>query len=171
MPGSPPHAPRKSPAQARSAATVSAILEAAARVLEDQGLEGYTTNAIARRAGVSIGSLYQYFPGKEAITRALIERQAAALLDEVRALDGCEDGRAGLAQLIRAAVGYQLDRPALARLLDFEERRLPLGDEIASVEQTIHATLERLLGRPDLPPQADPATAAHDLLAIAKGLT
>ena len=70
--------PRKAPAQARSTATVAAILEAAARILETDGLAGYSTNAIARRAGVSVGSLYQYFPGKDAITRALILARAWA---------------------------------------------------------------------------------------------
>jgi len=54
--------PRKSPAQARSAATVGVILEAAARILEERGFEAYTTNEIARRAGVGVGSLYKYFP-------------------------------------------------------------------------------------------------------------
>ncbi len=53
---------------------VETILEAAARVFESLGLEGATTNAIAERAGVSIGSLYQYFPSKLAIVHALIDR-------------------------------------------------------------------------------------------------
>lgn len=64
--------PRKAPGQPRSAHTVAAILEGAAQVLEERGLAGYTTNAIAARAGVSIGSLYQYFPTKDAVTVALI---------------------------------------------------------------------------------------------------
>ncbi|WP_454277896.1 TetR/AcrR family transcriptional regulator [Sphingomonas sanguinis] len=64
--------PRKTARQGRSAATVDAIVEAAARILEAAGPSGYTTNAIAQRAGVSVGSLYQYFPNKDAITRALI---------------------------------------------------------------------------------------------------
>ena len=51
--------PRKPPTQVRSAQTVEAILEAAARILETDGLAGYTTNRIAETAGVSVGSLYQ----------------------------------------------------------------------------------------------------------------
>ena len=58
--------PRKTPSQQRAAGTVAAIIEAAAQVLETEGFEGFNTNAIARLAGVSIGSLYQYFPGKDA---------------------------------------------------------------------------------------------------------
>lgn len=75
--------PRKKPAQSRAAATVHAILEGAANILERQGLEGYTTNEIAARAGVSIGSLYQYFPNKDAVTIALIEREMEGMVEEV----------------------------------------------------------------------------------------
>ena len=78
--------PRKKPAQARSRATVEAILEAATRILRDQGLAGLTTNRVAERAGVSVGSLYQYFPGKEALLAALIEREASADLEALRGL-------------------------------------------------------------------------------------
>ncbi len=55
---------RKQPSQARSKATVDAIVEAAARILGDQGWAGFTTNKVAEAAGVSIGSYYQYFPDK-----------------------------------------------------------------------------------------------------------
>ncbi len=66
--------PRKKPTQARSRATVEAILTAAARVLVERGYAGMTTVAVAERAGVSVGSLYQYFPGKDALLAALFER-------------------------------------------------------------------------------------------------
>ncbi len=59
--------PRKTPTQARAKATWNAILEAAARVLVQRGYEKATTDRIAERAGVGIGSLYEYFPNKEAI--------------------------------------------------------------------------------------------------------
>lgn len=58
---------RKTPVQARAKATVDAVLEAAAQLLIGQGYDRTSTNQIAERAGVSIGSLYEYFPGKEAI--------------------------------------------------------------------------------------------------------
>lgn len=64
--------PRKSPSQPRSRATYLAILEATAHILEAEGLDAANTNRIADRAGVSIGSLYQYFPGKTAIFAELI---------------------------------------------------------------------------------------------------
>jgi len=66
--------PRKNAVQTRSKATVDAILEATARILVKDGYDRASTNKIAEAAGVSIGSLYQYFPSKEALVAALIER-------------------------------------------------------------------------------------------------
>jgi len=66
--------PRKIPRQARSLATVEVILDAAGLLLVDEGYEQATTNRIAERAGVSIGSLYQYFPNREAVVAALARR-------------------------------------------------------------------------------------------------
>jgi AcrR family transcriptional regulator len=66
--------PRKLPRQARSRALVDAILDAAARILEEQGREALNTNLVADNAGVSIGSLYQYFPNRDAIIAAVADR-------------------------------------------------------------------------------------------------
>ena len=63
--------PRKQPQQSRSRATVEFLLEAAAQVFGERGYLATTTNGIAERAGVSVGSLYQYFPSKDAILLAL----------------------------------------------------------------------------------------------------
>jgi AcrR family transcriptional regulator len=71
--------PRKSPVQARSAASVDAILEAAIQVLLGVGKERLTTTKVALRAGVSVGTLYQYFPNKSALLQAALKRH----LDEV----------------------------------------------------------------------------------------
>lgn len=71
--------PRKSPTQSRARATVDAIFEATTQVLLSDGLARLTTNHVAERAGVSIGTLYQYYPGKEALLYALVEQ----LLDRV----------------------------------------------------------------------------------------
>lgn len=68
--------PRKRPAQARSRATVDAIIQSATYILTQVGWEGLTTNSIAERAGVNIGSLYQFFPNKEAIIAELQRRHA-----------------------------------------------------------------------------------------------
>src|SRR5271154_2401543 len=71
--------PRKSPVQARSAATVDAVLEATIQVLLQVGKERLTTTKVARRAGVSVGTLYQYFPNKSAVLKAVLQRH----MDEV----------------------------------------------------------------------------------------
>ena len=72
--------PRKSPRQARSHATVDAILDAAAQVLVEEGYDAATTNRVAKLAGVSVGSLYKYFPNKDAIVAALLDRHEMAML-------------------------------------------------------------------------------------------
>ena len=79
-----PEAPRKRPTQRRARATVDAILLAAAHILKTEGGEHASTNRIAELAGVSIGSLYQYFPNKESVIAALRERHAEWFEREVR---------------------------------------------------------------------------------------
>jgi AcrR family transcriptional regulator len=66
--------PRKEPTQERSKATVDAILSAAIQVLSSLGFDSATTNRIAERAGTSVGSIYQYFPNKESLASALVDR-------------------------------------------------------------------------------------------------
>lgn len=102
--------PRKAPRQERSQATVEAILAATARVLVRDGFEHASTNRIAAVAGVSVGSLYQYFPNKQALVRALYDRLLAdaervrpeALRDD----DGAP--RASLDDVIAAAARWHL---------------------------------------------------------------
>lgn len=114
--------PRKRPHQARSVATFEAILEAAARILESLGFAGFNTNAVAELAGVSIGSLYQYFPSKDALIVELIRLERAKLSTHiVEAIQ--QNDAAGLKEklklIIHAAVQHQLSRPQLARTLEF----------------------------------------------------
>src|SRR5215472_19289867 len=77
-------APRKKPRQQRSQATVYAILDATARVLCTTGYDRASTNRIALAAGVSVGSLYQYFPSKEALVAALAEQHVEQMTNLVR---------------------------------------------------------------------------------------
>jgi AcrR family transcriptional regulator len=126
---------RKVPGQARSQETVSIILEASARILESDGLRGFNTNAIAERAGVSVGSLYQYFSNKDAIVLALIGSFEEALHDAVlRAVQGGrgQELKARLRLLVRALVTVHYRRPRLNRVLEGEEERLGSGaDSVA----------------------------------------
>ena len=75
--------PRKKPIQGRSKATVEAILEGTIRVLLDEGFETLTTTRVAEVAGVGVGTLYQYFPAKESLLFALLEREMATLEAEL----------------------------------------------------------------------------------------
>jgi AcrR family transcriptional regulator len=94
---------RRIPRQSRAEETVAAILEGAAQVLEARGLAGFTTNAAAERAGVSIGTLYQYFADKQALLRALAEREMKRTVAAVvTALHG--DPQAPIEDRVRAMV-------------------------------------------------------------------
>jgi AcrR family transcriptional regulator len=145
-------------------------LEAAAHILERKGFAGYNTNAIAGRAGVSVGSLYQYFPNKDALTAALIERETSVLLNELGSVAAQPSFSIGLTSMVRAAVAHQTRRPTLARLLDIEEHRLPLGPQNDEVGHSIVSFITALLDRPNAPPVADKRIAATDVLAIVKGM-
>jgi AcrR family transcriptional regulator len=76
--------PRKQATQARAQATVEVILKATARILVRDGYDHASTNKIAVAAGVSIGSLYQYFPSKEALVAALVDRHIGEMVELVR---------------------------------------------------------------------------------------
>lgn len=76
---------RKAPRQARSAATVDAIFEATVQVLLAEGTARLTTTRVAARAGVSIGTMYQYFPNKRALLLALFDRHMGSVVDAVEA--------------------------------------------------------------------------------------
>ncbi|MFV1978760.1 MAG: TetR/AcrR family transcriptional regulator [Myxococcota bacterium] len=81
MGAKPANTPRRDAKQERAKQTIEAIVEAAAQVLIERGYESATTNRIAERAGVSVGSLYQYFSDKDAVFERLLERQAARLVE------------------------------------------------------------------------------------------
>jgi AcrR family transcriptional regulator len=171
MPKSPTLSPRKLPGQKRSAHTVEAILEAAARILETQGLLACTTNAVALKAGVSIGSLYQYFPNRDALTVALIERETVQLVQDVERATHGETALQRLTGMVQAAVAHQLRRPELARVIDFEERRLPMDERHQRVASLIQSAVIEALSLPAVqPPIADLGVVAADVLAIVRGM-
>ncbi len=115
--------PRKLPRQARSQHMVETILEATARVLAERGYAGTNTNLVAERAGVSVGSVYQYFPHKDSLISALHERHAAqmyAVVDKV--LAGSSEGglRVRLADMVRALLEAHRVEPELHKVLEKE---------------------------------------------------
>ncbi|MDB5775310.1 MAG: TetR family transcriptional regulator [Herbaspirillum sp.] len=116
--------PRKEPRQARSKAMVDTILDATARVLIERGYAKTNTNAVAETAGISVGSLYQYFPNKNALVIALQERHVGKMLNLYREVTSNmpPDGTlAGECQaLIDALVHAHLLEPELNRILEEE---------------------------------------------------
>ena len=120
MPPSPKLVPKKQPRQERSRETVSAILEATLRLIRAEGLEGLNTNRIAELAGVSVGSLYQCFPSKEALAGALLEAHLAGIKELLVArLKGLSSSP--LPEAIRALIEsvidlYQSDPKVVATL-------------------------------------------------------
>lgn len=105
-------------------ATVDAILRASAHILRTERWDGFNTNAVAKRAGVSIGSLYQYFPSKEALLTALAERHVQeglellmAAVARSQAKDTGKDLRATVRRHIEAMVSQHSHDPELHRAL------------------------------------------------------
>jgi AcrR family transcriptional regulator len=165
--------PRKSPRQRRSQATVEAIVEAAARILETDGPAGFNTNAVARCAGVSVGSLYQYFPSKQALVAELSRRNAeAALAGLARAAEGTRG--LPLAERLRAfvafAIGQQGARPRLSRVLDQLEAGLALVTDAAATGPAILALLTPVLAQGSAGDTAELEVVAGDCLALARTL-
>jgi len=163
--------PRKIPQQSRAEATVVAILDAAASILETRGMDGLNTNLVARRAGVSVGTLYQYFPNKDALIVALCLRAQASFYAEAEGALSQPDGQTALKYLITVSVHQQLRRPALARALDFEEGRPAIAKELTAGKGAFHSLVQQILSRDDMPPQDNLDVATDDLLAIVRALT
>jgi AcrR family transcriptional regulator len=140
MPKRDPTQIRKPARQQRSRETVDVILEAAAHILAAEGFEGATTNAIAQRAGVSIGSLYQYFPNKAALVRALNERHTHQVL-ELFQRRFADVGATPLAEAVRSLVAGFVEahrvNPALHRVLVAEESRVNARTETRRVEAEV----------------------------------
>jgi len=126
--------PRKSASQKRSQATVEALLAATARVLTKLGYDRASTNRIAATAGVSVGSLYQYFPNKEALVAALVarhNREMLALLRDALKEVASLDLATAIAKLVRAAVDAHRVDPALHRVFD---EQVPRMGQLAKIE-------------------------------------
>ena len=121
MPPRPLTSPRKEPRQERARATVDAILAATARILVKEGYDKASTNRIAETAGVSVGSLYQYFPSKEALVAALLEQHSAEMMAYLQAKAMSSGPLAPLRDVVRDVVEAMVDahrvNPKLHRVL------------------------------------------------------
>ncbi len=141
---------RKTPKQARAQATVDAILTATAELLVELGYERTTTNAIARRAGVSIGSLYQYFPHKEALFTALCDQHmnemTAMLIGEIAALRGRPLDEA-IRPLVKALLRAHAVAPALHRVFIEQVPRIGGLERVAQVDRMLVEVLSAELAK------------------------
>jgi AcrR family transcriptional regulator len=111
---------RRKAKQERSRQTVATLLEAAARVLVQRGYAAATTNRIAEAAGVSVGTLYEYFANKEAVFDALIQQQIEAIVDGIRSqdLEPQEPVGVTLERMLRLAMGAIPRGPDFIRALE-----------------------------------------------------
>ncbi|WP_294227478.1 TetR/AcrR family transcriptional regulator [uncultured Shimia sp.] len=162
--------PRKKPRQARAQATVDAILQAAAHILVGQGFEGFNTNVVAERAGASVGSLYQYFPNKEAIISEMVRAKRARLLNGLQAAEAAHQESElpeALAALVAATIAHQKGWPQLSQALDRAAALVPLSVEGTALTAAILELLQRVLRRHDV---ADVEIAALDLLSLCRGM-
>ncbi len=160
--------PRKKPAQARSRDMVETLLEAAARVFVKEGYARATTNRIAAAAGVSVGSLYQYFPSKDAIAVELLRRYRESLLVLVRARLATAD-RESFESVVRElftdlfrAKGIN---PALHRVLLEQVLRSSARKEVEGFEERLEALVASGLAAAGLP-LSDPEVAAFILVRV-----
>ena len=140
--------PRKNASQERSRATVDALIEATARILVRDGFEKASTNRIAEVAGVSVGSLYQYFPGKEALVAAVIDRHNQEIMQVVRTTLA-EVAGVPLDEAVRRLVTVAIDAhridPKLHRVL---AEQIPRTGQLAEVEafnREVHALVRGYL--------------------------
>ncbi|MBX3200273.1 MAG: TetR/AcrR family transcriptional regulator [Labilithrix sp.] len=154
---------RKIPKQDRSLAMVEALLEAAARVFVKEGYAKATTNRIAAAAGVSVGSLYQYFPSKDAIAVELLRRYRDGLVALVAARLATVD-RESFAPIVRRLLSDLLHaeqgiNPALHRVLIEQVLRTSARREMLGFEERLEAVIVDAL-------RASEAEVDHELAAF-----
>lgn len=148
MPRKPPTKPRKTASQERSRFTVDALLQATARILVKEGYEQASTNRIAHAAGVSIGSLYQYFPNKEAIVIAIIDRhmqEVIELLRESLARVATQPLDMAVREMVTAMVDAHRIDPKLHRVLAEQTPRMGKLDNVEAVDREVFSLVREFL--------------------------
>lgn len=140
--------PRKSASQERSRLTVNALLEATARILIREGFDKASTNRIAEVAGVSVGSLYQYFPNKDALVAALIDRHNQDVMQRIRdelAEAVAEPIAQGVRKLVAVAVKAHRIDPRLHRALSEQIPRVGRLEKVEGFNRAYYALFKAYL--------------------------
>lgn len=146
---------RKQPRQARSQATVNAVLQAAIQVIEREGVDAATTTRIAEVAGVSIGTLYQYFSHRDAIFDALQDREfdrALALMQSVLSDGNLErTPRETVTAVVRGLAEHYASCPGLHRLLAIEGLRVTEAERVYAFDTRIVGIIRHFLAATGAP--------------------
>lgn len=153
------------PKQQRSQAMVAAIISAGARILARKGWAGFTTNDVAARAGVSIGSLYEYFRNKQALVDAIADahiQNGERLIDHAGALAAGPRAPAAVVEmLVDGAISLHADDPKLHRVLSSE---VPLSPLIRQRVARLRSRLVDLVAQSLREQVAEPRLAAQLLV-------
>jgi len=140
--------PRKSPSQQRSQLTVAALLKATAHILVKEGYESASTNRIAAAAGVSIGSLYQYFPSKEALVAAVVDRHMQEMLELLRAaVDRVREQpvEAATRELVKVMIDAHRVDPRLHRVLVEQVPRVGRLENVRAIDREAYTLIRAYL--------------------------
>lgn len=164
--------PRKQPTQARALATVDAIFDAAIQVLVSDGPRRLTTTRVADRAGVSVGTMYQYFPHKQALFYALNERYLVSLAERIEAACAAQHG-AAIEQMVEALVMTywiaKTDRAEVTRALYRSVAELDNEPLVAAFAHRVDAATATMLASASGAHFADPPTVVLTLLSTIFG--
>jgi AcrR family transcriptional regulator len=141
--------PRKQPRQARAQATVNAVLEATVQVLEREGLDAATTTRIAEVAGVSIGTLYQYFSHRDAIFNALQDREferALALMEGILSSGNlAQTPRETVTGVVKGLAAMYGAAPGLHRMLAIEGLRVAKAERVYAFDLRVISIIRHFL--------------------------
>jgi AcrR family transcriptional regulator len=127
---------------------VDALLEATARILVSDGYDRASTNRIAAVAGVSIGSLYQYFPSKEALVAAVIDRHKSEMMEVIRTAlvkVAARPVEAAARELVSVGIDAHCVNPKLHRVLTEQIPRVGRLENIEAIEQDTYALVRGYL--------------------------
>jgi AcrR family transcriptional regulator len=139
---------KKAPQQQRAKATVGAILDGMVRVLEQEGADAATTSRVAEVAGVSVGTLYQYFSNRDAILDALQDREferATEMMQRVLARGAYSSDREAARAVVEGLIELHSAAPALHRLLVVEGLRVTPTARVQAFDLRIVATVRSFL--------------------------
>lgn len=164
--------PRKCPRQTRSVVTVEAIFEGTIQVLLSAGSARLNTTRVAERAGVSVGTLYQYFPNKQSLLLAVLERYLEKLMDRLEA--ACEGQRGGTAEAmteaaVKAYLQVKAEQPEVSRALYLIVAELDAQKLVEAAIQRAEQAIAAMLATASDGCFSDPHAVARVLFAAIHG--